>query len=67
MSEKVKVVIRVEGGSVIDVCSGIPLDVIVVDYDNTKVGDPPIEHPRFEDESMNAEEFLALDSTQGWY
>jgi len=67
MSEKVKVVIRVDGGNVVDVCSGVPLDVIVVDHDNIEAGDTPIEHLRFEDESMNAEEFLVLDSTRGWY
>ena len=66
MQEKVKIVIRVEGGNVIDVCAGVPLDVIVVDYDNIAAGDPPIEHLLFADESMNAEEFLVLDTTRGW-
>ena len=34
MSEPVKVVVIVDGGSVVSVLSGIELDIVIVDYDS---------------------------------
>jgi hypothetical protein len=67
MAERVKVCIRVEGGNVIDVMSGTPLDVVVVDYDNIEKGDPDADGLFFEDGVTNAREFMDMPATQGWY
>lgn len=66
MPNLVKVCIRVEGGNVIDVMSGVPLDVVVVDYDNIEKGDPGPDELQFED-GLTAEIFMGLPATQGWY
>jgi hypothetical protein len=58
MSENVKVVIEVLGGVVTAVYAGAFVEVVVVDYDNIKAGDPGPSELEFLD-GINVSDFMA--------
>ena len=66
MSEKIKIIVTVEGGVVTSVMAGLKLDVVIVDYDNINSGDPTPENLSFED-GFNVAEFMEATSTDCYY